>query len=29
LAGCAINTLAQETGVTPSPYTPPAGFTCP
>jgi hypothetical protein len=28
LAGCALNVLAQDSNV-PSPYTPPAGFTCP
>ena len=29
LAGCALDVLAQDSGITPSPYLPPAGFTCP
>jgi hypothetical protein len=28
-AGCALNTVAGDTGLSPSPYTPPTGFTCP
>ena len=27
--GCALNTLAGQEGITPSPYTPPAGESCP
>ena len=29
LAGCALDVIAQDTGITPSPYIPPAGFSCP
>jgi hypothetical protein len=28
-SGCALNTFASDVGISPSPYTPPTGFTCP